>query len=263
MSALCDTQEPSLSGSFRPVSCTTAGGRCNKEESSAPLEERVNGGECTLLCIRGQYGWNVWVIKSLGGLVLFDSCHNGVFDSWENRAFVGPCQWHYTLLWMLHIASILHHAFFCAQGLSRIPSSFSLALLFVRLHIVLPAAVEAEGLAQNASSCWLPHSHMNSTVKHWLICCRSRSQLNLISSRIGCLQVLFYWQQKCFFSLKLLLISSSIFIVLIKMANAVIHFYVNYWYLSKQINKLYITVYILQIKYIHTTAIHINEQNIN
>lgn len=183
LSALCDTQELPLSGSFHPVSCTTAGGRCNKEESSAPLKERVNGGECALLCIRGQYEWNVWVIKSLGGLVLFGSCHNGVFDSWENSAFVGPCQWHYTLLWMLRIAGILHHAFFCAQGLSRIPSSFSLALLFVRLYIVSPATVEAEGLAENASSCWWPHSHINSTVKHWLMCRHSTSQI-LMSSEL-------------------------------------------------------------------------------
>lgn len=50
-------------------------------ERSAPLEERVNGGECSLLCIRGQHEWNVLVIKTLGGLVLFGSCHNGVFDS--------------------------------------------------------------------------------------------------------------------------------------------------------------------------------------
>lgn len=35
-----------------------AGVKKKGRERSAPLEERVNGGECTLLCIRGQYEWN-------------------------------------------------------------------------------------------------------------------------------------------------------------------------------------------------------------
>lgn len=90
--------------------------------------------ETCCLLRQGQYEWNVQVIMGCGGLVLFAWCHNGGFDSWENGAFVWACQWHYTLLWMLRIAGILPRAFLCVLGLSKIPSSFCLAILFVFAH---------------------------------------------------------------------------------------------------------------------------------
>lgn len=40
---------------------------------------------------------------------------------WQLReqCFCEQCYWHYSLLWMLHIANILPHAFFGTQGLNK------------------------------------------------------------------------------------------------------------------------------------------------
>lgn len=50
---------------------------------------------------------------------------------------------------MLGIAGILPRAFLCVLGLSKIPSSFCLGLLFVWLHIMVEAIAETKGPLQN------------------------------------------------------------------------------------------------------------------
>lgn len=180
LSALCDTQEPPLSGSFRPVSCTTAGGRCNKEgpREIGPtqgegewrgMHSLVHQGAVWVECVSDKDSWRVGSVRLMPQWRLWQL---------REQRFCGA------LPVTLHIvvnAPHSRHSPSCLPLCSRLIKNSFFFLSRTSFCQSVHCVASYCGGWRTSTECQLllmtSFTHKQYTVKDWLICCHSTSQI--------------------------------------------------------------------------------------